>query len=74
VELAIARKARGTSVTWFWDEVRWTWPHTLVETVAGVRLASRKALAGYRSNRAAIHAARPVSSRPATPAVERSGR
>lgn len=60
VELFLARKEGGTYVTWFWDEVRWMWPLDLMETVANLRVASREALAGYRSNWAAIQAVRPA--------------
>jgi hypothetical protein len=61
VELFIARSEGGTYMTWFWDQLRWPWPADLAVTVADLRLASREALAGYRSNWAAIQAARPSS-------------
>ncbi|MGA7172998.1 MAG: hypothetical protein WCB86_04635 [Candidatus Dormiibacterota bacterium] len=60
VELFLARKEGGTYVTLFWDEVRWRWPVNLAESVSGLRVASREALAGYRLNWATLQAARPT--------------
>jgi hypothetical protein len=62
VELFIARSENGEQVTYFWRDLRWVWPEDISMSVAGLPVASRAALAQYRTGWLGIRAARPPPS------------
>jgi hypothetical protein len=62
VELFIAHSEKGERVTYFWRDLRWVWPAHVSVSIAGLRVTSRAALAGYRTRWLSIQAARPPSS------------